>query len=147
MQVRDRLTALHNACTALRSTATTKAAQNKVTKALEKLSKTAAQPLKDAQPAAVTAAAAPPAEDQAGPSQLAAQAAESQGCSEQPAGQVLEEPVAMEVDCLEGEANRSSTLAPAQVSSCTSLAVWPGLRCSSLVLSHAGPHAYLGGQV
>eukprot|EP00891_Asterochloris_glomerata_P000427 jgi/Astpho2/427/Aster-03475 len=118
-RVRDRLTALHNACTALRSTATTKAAQNKVTKALEKLSKTAAQPLKDAQPAAVTAAAAPPAEDQAGPSQLAAQAAESQGCSEQPAGQVLEEPVAMEVDCLEGEANRSSTLAPAQLQKAT----------------------------
>ena len=77
MQVRDRLTALHNACPALRRPAPPKAAQNKVTKALEKLSKTA----------------------------------------------------------------------PAQVSSCTSLAVWPGLRCSSLVLSHAGPHAYLGGQV
>ena len=105
VQVRDRLTALHNACSALRSTATTKAAQNKVTKALEKLSKTAAQPLKDGQPA----------EDPAGPSQLAAQAVGSQGCSVPPAGQVLEEAVAMEVDCPEGEAYRSSTLAPAQV--------------------------------
>ena len=115
MQVRDRLTALHNACTALRSTATTKAAQNKVTKALQKLSKTAAQPLKDAQPAAATAAAAQPAEDSAGPSQLAAQAVRSQGCSEKPAGQALDEPVAMEVDCPEGEADSSSTLLPAQV--------------------------------
>ena len=115
MQVRDRLTALHNACTALRSTATTKAAQNKVTKALEKLSRTDAQPLKDGQPAAASAAAAQPAGEPAGPSQLAAQAVGSQGCSEQPAGQALEEPVAMEMDCPEGEANSSSTLPSAQV--------------------------------
>ena len=115
MQVRDRLTALHNACTALRSTATTKAAQNKVTKALEKLAKTADQPLKDGQPAAATAAAAQLAKDPAGPSQLAAQAVEGRGCPEQPAGQLREEPVAMEVDCPEGEANRSGTLALAQV--------------------------------
>ena len=142
MQARDRLTALHNACTALRSTATTKAAQNKVTKALEKLAKTAAQPLKDGQPAAATAAAAQPAEDPAGPSQPAAQAVGSQGCSEQPAGQVLEEPVAMEVDRPEGEANRSSTLAPAQVGLAqawqaglvSGAAVW---RCHMRGLMHA----------